>query len=63
MNAVSVLKSKKDNPKSQKLRCATNPARPVHLLEFLEAQNAELRQTVAQLSLDTMILREALRGR
>ena len=61
MNAVSVLKSKKDNPKSQKLRYATNPARPVNLLEFLEAQNAELRQTVAQLSLDTMILREALR--
>ena len=61
MNAVSVLKSKKDNLKSQKLRCATNPARPVHLLEFLEAQNAELRQTVAQLSLDTMMLREALR--
>jgi hypothetical protein len=61
MNAVSVLKSKKDNLKSQKLRYATSPVRPVNLLEFLEAQNAELRQTVAQLSLDTMILREALR--
>jgi hypothetical protein len=61
MNAVSVLKSKKDNPKSQKLHCATNTTRPVNLLEYLETQNAELRQTVAQLALDTMILREALR--
>jgi hypothetical protein len=62
MNAVSVLKSRKDNPRSQKLRGATIPARPVNLLEFLEAQNAELRQTVAQLALETMILRDTLRG-
>jgi hypothetical protein len=35
---------------------------PVNLLDFLEAENNRLRRTVIELSLDTLALRDALKG-
>jgi hypothetical protein len=43
-----------DHPTSQS-QCPS-----VNLLDFLEAENHRLRQTVIELSLDTLALREAL---
>jgi hypothetical protein len=34
---------------------------PIRLLDFLEAENSRLRRAVIELSLDTLILRDALR--
>jgi hypothetical protein len=34
--------------------------RPISLLSFLQAENARLREVVAELSLDTTVLREIL---
>ena len=36
--------------------------RPISLLSFLQAENIRLRQAVLALSLDTMALREELKG-
>jgi|HubBroStandDraft_6_1064221.scaffolds.fasta_scaffold1325892_1 hypothetical protein len=33
---------------------------PVYLLDFLEAENTRLRRTVIELSLDTLVLKDAL---
>jgi hypothetical protein len=35
---------------------------PVNLLDFLEADNSRLRRTVIELSLDVVVLRDALNG-
>jgi hypothetical protein len=35
---------------------------PVNLLNFLEAENSRLRRTVIELSLDVLVLRDALNG-
>jgi hypothetical protein len=37
-------------------------SQPVNLLDFLEAENSRLRQAVVELSLDTLVLRDTLRG-
>jgi hypothetical protein len=50
------MKSKLNNLKPQP-RCL-----PVNLLDFLEADNSRLRRTVIELSLDVLVLRDALNG-
>jgi hypothetical protein len=50
------MKSELNNLKPQ-LRCL-----PVNLLDFLEADNSRLRRTVIELSLDVLVLRDALNG-
>jgi hypothetical protein len=54
------------NPSGRNLHKQNNaqtPCRPVTVLSYLEAENVRLRQTVAELSLDTSILREVLARR
>jgi hypothetical protein len=52
---------KKINPNSHEQDNAESTSQPVSLLAFLEAENARLRQTVIELALDTMDVRDALR--
>jgi hypothetical protein len=66
MNSVSVLKTgtlnrKTLDPQSHKQDGAGHDCQPISLLAFLKTQNLRLRQAVAELSLDTLALREALK--
>jgi hypothetical protein len=66
MNSVSVLKTGMLNRKtldSQSLKQdgAGANCQPISLLAVLKTQNLRLRQAVAELSLDTSALREALK--
>lgn len=68
MNAVSVLRTRTVNSKardqdSQKQHDAQRECRPISLVSVLEAENIRLRQAVVELLIDTLALREALRGR
>jgi hypothetical protein len=68
MNAVSVLRTRTVNSRacdqeSQKQDEAGCEGRPISLLSVLEAENIRLRQAVVELLIDTVALREALRGR
>ena len=60
MSAISVLKIKNVEPSPQKQNQGKSSNQPISLLAFLQAENCKLRKTVAQLTLDTMALREAL---
>jgi len=55
VNAIIVVR------KSHKQDNAESKRQPVSLLAFLEAENVRLRQTVVELALNTMALRDALR--
>jgi hypothetical protein len=66
MNSVSVLKIKTVdpqavNPKSHKQDYVKLKSEPISLLSVLEGENFRLRQAVVELSLDTLVLREALK--
>jgi hypothetical protein len=66
MSSVSLLKIKTVDPqavdpKSHKQDYVKPKSRPISLLSVLEAENCRLRQAVVELSLDTVVLREALR--
>ena len=66
MNAVCVLKTGTLNRKthdSQPLKQdgARLGCQPTSLLEFLKTENLRLRQAAAELSLDTLALRKALK--
>ena len=66
MNSVSVLKTgtlnrKTLDPRSHKQDCAGHDCQPISLLAVLKTQNLRLRQAVAELSLNTLALREALK--
>jgi hypothetical protein len=60
MSAISVLRIKNVETRLQKQNYGKSSSQPISLLAFLEAENCKLRNTVAQLQLDTMVLREAL---
>ncbi len=66
MNSVSVLKIRTVNPKTVDQK-SLNQAdvkptfRTISLLSVLKAENFRLRQAVVKLSLDTLVLREALK--
>jgi hypothetical protein len=65
---VSVLRTRTANSRacaqeSQNQDDAERECRPTSLLSVLEAENIRLRQTVVQLLIDTLALREALHGR
>ncbi len=65
MNPVSVLRprtvgSRTFNRHSHEQDEAEPACQTISLLSFLEAENIRLRQTVVELSRDTMALREAL---
>ena len=67
MDSVSVLKTrtvdpKAVDPKSHKQDDVKSKSQPISLLSVLEAENFRLRQAVVALSLDTLVLREALKG-
>ena len=66
MNSVSVLKIKTVDPqavdpKFHKQDYVKPKSGPISLLSVLEAENFRLRQAVVELSLDTLVLREALK--
>jgi len=61
MNPLSVLKIGMVDRKSQKQDNAEPKFRPISLLSVLEAENIRLRQSVVELLLDTLVLREALK--
>ena len=66
MNSVSVLKIKTVDrqavdPKSHKQDYVKSKSGPTSLLSVLEAENCRLRQEVVELSLDMLVLREALK--
>ena len=61
MNPLSVLKIGMVDRKSHKQDNAEPKFSPISLLSVLEAENIRLRQSVVELSLDTMVLREALK--
>jgi hypothetical protein len=66
MNSVSVLKIKTVDPhavdpKSHKQDYVKPKSGPISLLSVLEAENFRLRQAVVELSLDALVLREALK--
>lgn len=66
MNSLSVLKIKTVDPhavdpKSHKQDYVKPKSGPISLLSVLEADNFRLRQAVVELSLDTLVLREALK--
>ena len=66
MNPLSVLKIRTVDlrtvhPKSLKQDNAGPKCRPISLLSVLEAENVRLRERVIELSLDTLVLREALK--
>ncbi len=66
MNSVSVLKIKTVDPhavdpKSHKQDYVKPKSGPISLLSVLEAENFRLRQVVVELSLDMLVLREALK--
>jgi hypothetical protein len=66
MNAVAVLKIRTVNPKavdpkSHKQDYVKPNSRPISFLSVLKAENFRLRQAVVELSLDTLVLREALK--
>ena len=65
MNSVSVLKIKTADPhavdpKSHKQDYVKPKSGPISLLSVLDAENFRLRQAVVELSLDTLMLKEAL---
>jgi len=59
MSAISVLKTKNVEPRTQQHH-GKSECQPISLLAFLEEENCRLRNTVAQLEQYTMALREAL---
>jgi hypothetical protein len=66
MNSVAVLKIRTVNPKAvdpklHKQDYFKPKSRPIILLSVLKAENFRLRQAVVELSLDTLVLREALK--
>ena len=66
MNSVSVLKIKTVDPQAvdrqfHKQDYVKPKSGPISLLSVLEAENFRLRQAVVELSLDTLVLREALK--
>jgi hypothetical protein len=64
MSPVSVLRTRAvdSNASDRETHKQDEPGcQPIDLLSFLEAENMRLRQAVAELSLDTMALREALK--
>ena len=66
MNSVSVLKIRTVNPKAVDPKSLNQDdvkpkSRTISLLSALKAENCRLRQAVVQLSLDTLVLREALK--
>ena len=66
MNSASVLTIKTVDPqavdpKSHKQDYVEPKSGPISLLSVLEAENFRLRQAVVELSLDTLVLREALK--
>ena len=65
MNSVSVLKIKTVDPqavdpKFHKQDYVKPKSGPISLLSVLDAENFRLRQAVVELSLDTVVLKEAL---
>jgi hypothetical protein len=60
MSVISVLKIKNVASRPQERNQGKSSSQPTSLLAFLQAENCQLRKTVAQLALDTMVLREAL---
>jgi len=67
MNSVSVLKIKTVDPqavdpKSHKQDYVKPESGPISLLSVLEAENFRLRQAVVELSVDTLLLRVAVKG-
>lgn len=60
MSAISVLKTKNVESRTQKQSHGKSDCQPISLLAFLEEENCRLRNTVAQLEQYTMALREAL---
>ena len=66
MNSVSVLKTgmlnrKTLDPQSHRRDGAGHDCQPISLLAVLKTQNLRLRRAVAELSLDTLALRKALK--
>jgi len=66
MNSVAVLKIRTVNPKAVDPKSLNQDnvkpkSRTISLLSVLEAENFRLRQAVAELSRDTLVLREALK--
>ena len=66
MNSVSVLKIKTVDPqavdpKFHKQDYVKAKSGPISLLSVLDAENFRLRQAVVELSLDALVLREALK--
>jgi hypothetical protein len=66
MNSVSVLKIKPVDPqavdpKFHKQDYVKPKSGPISLLSVLDAENFRLRQAVVELSLDALVLREALK--
>jgi hypothetical protein len=66
MNSVSLLKIRTVNPKAVNAKSHNQDNvkpkfRPISLLSVLEAENFQLRQALVELSLDTLMLRDALK--
>jgi IS1 family transposase len=60
MSPISVLKIKNVESRQQKQDHGKSSGQPISLLAFLRAENCKLRDTIAQLERDTMVLRESL---
>ena len=65
MNPVSVLKVRMAGPKTRDVtpsnKKSLKPENPqISILSFLQAENTRLRQQVVELSLDMLVLKEAL---
>jgi hypothetical protein len=60
MSLIYVLKIKNVESRPQEQNQEKTSSQPISLLAFLQAENCQLRKTVAQLALDTMALRKAL---
>jgi hypothetical protein len=65
MNPLSVLKMRTVDSRTvgatlHSQEYANPKSQPISLLSVLEAENIRLRQSVVELSLDTLVLREAL---
>jgi hypothetical protein len=61
MGTICVLKTANSESGSPECKRGRSDSGPVSLLAFLQAENLKLRNAVAQLESDTMVLREALR--
>jgi hypothetical protein len=60
MSVIYSLKIKNVESRPQEQNQGKSSSQPISLLAFLQAENCQLRKTVAQLALDTMALRKAL---